>query len=282
MNLLNFFNNSSLSFTNPLKQQNSLMNQTSPMAMSPPNLLPFFGSQSNKTDGINSVDALILQIKQMIELMKILQPPSPVISSPSIFSSSPMMSSPTFSPFQFSSPAPMMSSQAFSPFQSTAPLQSNSSSIPANSDLQNKNDNVNAIIPKASNAPINKFNQAEKLGVSLGGGKLVTIKSKSGATFSVNEKLAPQFKGFVSELEARGYKVDPKTSGGYNYRKIANTNRWSQHAYGNAIDINYVDNALGKKGNLPTDIASIAAKYGISWGGYFKDPMHFEVAQLLK
>lgn len=130
-----------------------------------------------------------------------------------------------------------------------------------------------------------KFNQATNLGIPLGGGKLKTIKSKSGAKLSVNQKVASQFQGFINELESMGYKIDPKTSGGFDFRKIAGSSSYSQHAYGNAIDINSVDNGLGKgKGTLPANISSIAAKYGLSWGGDFKtnnDPMHFEAAKIM-
>lgn len=129
-----------------------------------------------------------------------------------------------------------------------------------------------------------KFNQASKLGIPLGGGKLVTVKSQSGAKFSVSEKVASQFHGFINELESIGYKIDPKTSGGFCDRNIAGTSTKSQHAFGNAIDINWHINALNAKGNLPSNIRQIAAKYGIAWGGNMKskdDPMHFEVNRLI-
>ncbi|MEI8389201.1 MAG: M15 family metallopeptidase [bacterium] len=152
--------------------------------------------------------------------------------------------------------------------------------------LQNDKINVQPYNPTASaasNGSIIKFNQSKNLGIPLGGGKLLTVKCKSGAKFNVNEKVAPQFQGFINELEAMGYKIKPGSSGGFNFRKINGSNNYSQHAYGNAIDINTAENAIGKNGDLPPNIGEIAAKYGISWGGNFKnkkDPMHFEVAEL--
>jgi hypothetical protein len=55
----------------------------------------------------------------------------------------------------------------------------------------------------------------------------------------------------------------------------------SEHAFGNAIDINPDKNPFhSAKDNLPKDVAQIAARYGLIWGGDWngrsRDPMHFE------
>jgi hypothetical protein len=129
------------------------------------------------------------------------------------------------------------------------------------------------------------FNQSSRLG--LDDAELTTFKSKSGAGFTVAAPVARQFQGFINDLEATGYEIKPQTSGGYNDRNIAGSNRKSQHAHGAAIDINWQDNRFDEKGtnNLPPDVGQIAAKWGLSWGGYFKgdkkDAMHFEVANVL-
>jgi hypothetical protein len=129
------------------------------------------------------------------------------------------------------------------------------------------------------------FNQSARLG--LQDAELSTFKSKSGASFTVAAPIARQFQGFINDLEATGYEIKPQTSGGYNDRNIAGSNRKSQHAHGAAIDINWQDNRFDEKGtnNLPPDVGQIAAKWGLSWGGYFKgdkkDAMHFEVANVL-
>jgi hypothetical protein len=102
-----------------------------------------------------------------------------------------------------------------------------------------------------------------------------------GQTWQVNKKAAQGFQGLIDELAARGYPL--KSGGGFNYRNIRGSKTTlSQHAFGNAIDINPEDNPLGSAANnLPPDIAEIAARHGLVWGGNFKgrkDPMHFEWA----
>jgi hypothetical protein len=117
---------------------------------------------------------------------------------------------------------------------------------------------------------------------------LTTIAGPSGAKFTVNERAAAQFQGLINELGARGYNIDPRSSGGYNPRQKVGSSGWSEHAYGTAIDINPEQNPQGRgplKTDLPADVGDIAAKYGIKWGGTFhglKDPMHFEIAKLLE
>jgi hypothetical protein len=56
---------------------------------------------------------------------------------------------------------------------------------------------------------------------------------------------------------------------------------WSQHAFGNAIDINPSRNPMTNKliTDMPPNVRDMAAKYGLSWGGDWKstkDAMHFE------
>lgn len=127
-------------------------------------------------------------------------------------------------------------------------------------------------------------NQASALGLRPGAeAELTTIKLPSGARFTVASKVAPQFQAFLSELESSGYKINPEKSGGYNDRNIRGSEKKSQHAFGNAIDLNWDINPQGQsKHDLPSGINDIAAKHGIVWGGKFSnpDPMHFEVAAL--
>lgn len=127
-------------------------------------------------------------------------------------------------------------------------------------------------------------NQGAALGLRPGAeAELTTIRLPSGARFTVASKVAPQFQAFLTELEQGGYKLNPEKSGGYNDRNIAGSARKSQHAFGNAIDLNWDVNAQGQsKHDLPENIRDIAAKHGIVWGGTFSnpDPMHFEVASL--
>jgi hypothetical protein len=113
---------------------------------------------------------------------------------------------------------------------------------------------------------------------------LTTIKSPGGVPFTIAKSAAPAFSGFLGDLESQGYKIDPKQSGGYNPRKIAGTDIWSNHAYGTAVDVNWSDNPHGESGkqNLPANVGDIAKKWGLTWGGNWsgkdRDPMHFELA----
>lgn len=71
-----------------------------------------------------------------------------------------------------------------------------------------------------------------------------------------------------------------KTAGTYNKRYIAGTTRWSNHAFGAAIDINADDNGFYQgKGNIPPPMIAAFKAQGARWGGDYSgrtDPMHFE------
>lgn len=113
---------------------------------------------------------------------------------------------------------------------------------------------------------------------------LTTVTSSSGANFKVNKAAATDIKGFLSELEGAGYKIDPKESGGHNLREMTDAKgQLSEHAYGTAFDINPSRNPYSKTGqritDLPANVAEIAAKYNLEWGGSWNDPidpMHFQ------
>ncbi|MGX9944848.1 phage tail tape measure protein [Bradyrhizobium denitrificans] len=112
------------------------------------------------------------------------------------------------------------------------------------------------------------------------GENLQTITLASGRKLTVNAAAAESFKGFADELEASGYKIG--SIEGYSKRGKRKGGGWSQHAYGNAIDINPGKNAQDGTGrtDMPANVRDMAAKYGLSWGGdwskAYNDPMHFE------
>jgi hypothetical protein len=112
---------------------------------------------------------------------------------------------------------------------------------------------------------------------------LVTIKTRGGVPFTVAREAAPRFQGLLDDLEKNGYPLKSNESGGYNDRNIAGTNTKSQHAFGNAVDVNWNDNPRGgTQPSMPPFLAdSLARKHGVSWGGTWNnpDPMHFEVAR---
>lgn len=111
--------------------------------------------------------------------------------------------------------------------------------------------------------------------------KLSSFSTKGGAKFTVAAEHQPRFQALLDELESRGYAIDGQQSGGYNYRNIAGTNKLSEHAHGNAVDVNWSKNARGTQGDIDPALArELASRHGMTWGGDWKnpDPMHFEVA----
>ena len=115
---------------------------------------------------------------------------------------------------------------------------------------------------------------------------LTTVKLDSGKTVQVNSVAAESYRGFLNELEGSGYKIG-SLSGYANRANVNNPSLLSMHAMGTAIDINPAQNPNqpGQTGpgitNMPSNISDMAAKYGISWGGDWKnlkDTMHFEYA----
>ncbi len=115
---------------------------------------------------------------------------------------------------------------------------------------------------------------------------LTTFKA-GGHSWTLNASVAPRFQNFINALTATGYKI--KTAGSYADRNQANgSGQPSLHSYGLAIDINAYaagnsynpGNAGRHYENLPPGISSLAAKYGLVWGGDWKnskDYMHFSV-----
>lgn len=133
--------------------------------------------------------------------------------------------------------------------------------------------------------PLVSLEPASQGGMSL-------LRTPTGANFVVAEGTpAARFRGAINDLIAAG--VDIKggnESGGFNDRNIMDpvtgkdTGVPSNHKSGHAIDINSSDNARGTKGAIDPDIAlAIADKWGLKWGGTWKgasrDPMHFEIAK---
>lgn len=106
---------------------------------------------------------------------------------------------------------------------------------------------------------------------------LVNVTAPNGQVFQVHKDAVPSFQGFLNDLSNTGY--DVKSSGGFNYRNIRGTDKLSQHAFGNAIDVNAGANPQGSTtNNLPSNIGDLANKYNLEWGGNWSkpDPMHFE------
>lgn len=115
---------------------------------------------------------------------------------------------------------------------------------------------------------------------------LTTFKA-GGHSWTLNASVAPRFQAFINALVATGYKI--KTASSYADRNQANgSGNPSLHSMGLAIDINayaagnsYNPGNTGvHQTNLPKGISALAAKYGLVWGGDWrnsKDYMHFSV-----
>jgi len=110
---------------------------------------------------------------------------------------------------------------------------------------------------------------------------LTTLEPVPGQRWQVHRNAAKSFEGLFNDLKAAGYPLT--SSGGFNYRNIRGGNRLSQHAFGTAIDINAASNPMLRPGqavvtDLPSNIAELAARHNLEWGGNWKRPdaMHFE------
>lgn len=72
-----------------------------------------------------------------------------------------------------------------------------------------------------------------------------------------------------------------KYAGAYNPRKVRGSDtKWSNHAFGAAIDLNAEENGFGKgHGSIPQPVINAFKRQGARWGGDYRgrtDPMHFE------
>lgn len=113
------------------------------------------------------------------------------------------------------------------------------------------------------------------------GSNLVTVDTSAGPLVA-HQMAAPAFKGFVDDLKAAGAPIS--TLGAYNNRNIAGTNTLSQHAYGNAIDLNQIGrNSVSPEfrkwaQDNPGVIRDAQAKWGVVSGGDWRNPDfgHFE------
>lgn len=125
--------------------------------------------------------------------------------------------------------------------------------------------------------------------------KLALIKTSGGQSAWVAAEYAPQFQGFINDLEATGYKI--KSLGGYADRQNVNSSKnASKHAFGYSIDINPAKNGNfrgvskaeraknpSKYTDLPIEqVQALIKKWGLGWGfnwNSISDAMHFSVAE---
>jgi hypothetical protein len=111
---------------------------------------------------------------------------------------------------------------------------------------------------------------------------MTRVNTAGGHSFNVNPKSAPAIKGFVEDLEKAGAPIND--IGGFNHRNIAGSGRLSQHAYGNAIDINQSSRNVTSKAfedwrkTHGSDLRAALDKWNMVSGGDWHNPDwgHFE------
>lgn len=115
-----------------------------------------------------------------------------------------------------------------------------------------------------------------------------TYEGKPFSRFMVHEKCAAAFKRALDKIwDYYGHDqaaVDrlhiSRTAGTFNVRKIAGSDRYSNHSYGAAVDINSEENGFNTgQGTMPKPVVAAFKSEGFAWGGDYKgrtDPMHFE------
>ena len=124
--------------------------------------------------------------------------------------------------------------------------------------------------------------------------KLTVIRlAKSGIPLRLNKEaarllayVALQFDQNVSPLKDNN-KPGFQDEGGYNYRKMENSNVYSNHASGTAIDLNWQSFPMFRRKMSSKQVAACRAIVAeceglVRWGGDYRptrvDQMHFEVA----
>jgi hypothetical protein len=105
----------------------------------------------------------------------------------------------------------------------------------------------------------------------------------------VDPLIVPAVKALDAYLRKWNYRATPPDCGAFNCRKITNGDDWSLHAYGIAMDINWLDNPYGPTlvtdmpWGMVADILALRTRSGWrvwGWGGQYtgnKDSQHFEV-----
>lgn len=114
------------------------------------------------------------------------------------------------------------------------------------------------------------------------GQNLVQITTAGGHTLTVNAASAPHIKSFIESLESAGAPISSLY--GYSNRNIAGTGMKSQHAYGNAIDIDQLGrNVVTPQFRAwaeahPEQLRAAMAQSGMISGGDWRNPDfgHFE------
>lgn len=100
--------------------------------------------------------------------------------------------------------------------------------------------------------------------------------------FACHELLVPVFTSVFAEIHRRGFWGLLEDFGGcYNCREQrGRTVKSSTHSWGIGIDLNTLQNPLGRKPKMPAEITAIFKEHGFVWGGTWSRPdgMHYQYA----
>lgn len=69
----------------------------------------------------------------------------------------------------------------------------------------------------------------------------------SSVRLTVLKEIAPLLIGFAASFHQEVEELIPGQCGGFNPRKIAGTSTWSRHAFGGAIDLNWLRHPMGRR-----------------------------------
>ena len=118
---------------------------------------------------------------------------------------------------------------------------------------------------------------------------LIKHPNLGGLPLRVRPEIAPLFQILIDELATKAkYWKDGKprlvSDGGYNNRLVRGSKTvWSNHAWGNAVDLNAGENPMQstlETSFVASEVTALANRLGMTWGGNYanrKDAMHFEV-----
>jgi hypothetical protein len=100
-----------------------------------------------------------------------------------------------------------------------------------------------------------------------------------------NERLLPQLRGAMQELQAEGLGALVRSYDGcFSPRMtVGNTYALSRHAFGIAVDINAGRNRFGDPPHQDPRLVAVMERWGFSWGGNWlvPDGMHFEFVRFV-
>lgn len=97
-----------------------------------------------------------------------------------------------------------------------------------------------------------------------------------------HKRIVPLMLAAFSEIHEDGdaWRTLDDIGGAYCWRQMKNSKVLSRHCWAVAVDLDAVDNPMGKKGRMDPRVVAAFERNGFLWGDRFhgkrRDPMHFE------